>query len=127
MTGMIKGLNIVFASYALLLGGAYGWKDMIQQPNIACLFSLVSAPIWMVGAIGLYRKKPWAWYASVFGVFSKFAANLSDVAGLWGRVPVCSEYGDYLVYHSVSSVGGVCLSLLLLVALFWRHRALLTE
>lgn len=83
--------------------------------------------IWLAGAIGLYRGKAWAWYASVLGVTVMFVENIALFAQAYGLMPVASDPTDGIGYMLMFGLGGACVSLPLLISLFLNHSNLLNK
>ncbi|OGV64692.1 MAG: hypothetical protein A2283_15840 [Lentisphaerae bacterium RIFOXYA12_FULL_48_11] len=122
----MKGYNIFLAGCTMCLV-AMATKDIFRHFDIQDLPVIISAPIWLAGAIGLYRAKAWAWYASVLGVAIMFVESVALFVSGYALLPVATDPTDGIGYMLIFGFGGVLLSLPLLIAFFWKRKSLSKE
>lgn len=103
----------------------FDWRYPLTFEQIFAFVCAYKAPIWIAGAIGLFRKHSWAWYVSVFYVIVTLAESLQFIECYIPR------YFGRLDPHNISLICGIAgfssilFNLPLLVLLILKRQQLL--
>lgn len=124
----VKIYNLLLASCTMLLVGMsmMDTREPINQFDCQSILLLLSAPVWLAGAVCLFLAKPWAWYASVLGAAVMLAMNAVTFASGLVLAPIATDPTDGIGYMIIIGIGGIALSLPLVISLFWTHQSLIT-
>ena len=99
--------------------------EIVANPTLWNILILLTAPIWLAGAVALFWRKEWSWYASVFGVASMFVQSVVLSVCAYVLIPLGGDPTDGIGYRFITGCFGVVLSLPLLIGLFRRHTELI--
>lgn len=101
-------------------------SQFLANPSLEASLILITAPIWIIGAVTLFWRKEWSWYASVYGVTVMLAQSLGIAVSGYALLTLAGDPTDGIGYSLIVGSLGILLGLPNLIGLFWKHSELLT-